>query len=314
MNVLRQIFISVILLMTAACTHKELCYDHTHTRNINVEFDWSKAPDAQPKSMSLYLFPEGGGRPYRHEFTSKKGGTIRVVAGRYKAICLNSDTRNIIVQNESYYDQFCISSKNIYTVTGLTATKTDVNTLPTVKGADEERWVHSPDEVWSDMMDEILISEHDQTITLQPEIHIRKCNVSIDNAENLQWISGISASLTGLAGGYHPSLKMESSELVTIPFDTHFDPKSQTINGQFTFFGHCPDKEVRHNLVIYAILADGSQWYYTYDVTQHIHDAEDPYSIYITLDGLPLPKPVANGGGFKPTVGEWKQIEINISM
>ena len=314
MNVLRQIFISVILLMTAACTHKELCYDHTHTRNINVEFDWSKAPDAQPKSMSLYLFPEDGGKPLRHEFTNVSGGTIRVVAGRYKAICLNSDTRNITIHNESDYDRFCISTKNIYSVSGLTSNKISTSSLPTVKGAEEERWVYSPELVWSARHDDLLISEDNQTISMQPEGHIRNCHVRINNAENLQWITGISASLSSMAGGHHPSCKMESNELVTIPFDTLYDPKSQTVNGRFTTFGHCPDGDVTHNLIIYAVLADESQWFYTYDVTQQIHDADDPYNIYITLDGLPLPKPVVDGGGFKPSVGEWKEIEINISM
>lgn len=314
MKMLRLILISALVSLAASCTHKELCYDHTHTRNINVVFDWNKAPDANPKSMSLYLFPEDGGRPLRHEFTNKEGGTIRVVAGRYKAICLNSDTRNITVQNEDDFDTFCISTKDVYSVSGLTSNKTNVSTLPKAKGDDEERWVYSPEQVWSGHHDDLLITEHDQTITVTPECHIRNCYVEITNAENLQWITGLSASLSSMAGGHHPSCGMESEELVTIPFDTRYYPKEQSVTGQFTVFGCCPAEDTTHELIIYAILADDSKWYYTYDVTQQIHNAADPYNIYIALNELPLPKPVADGGGFKPSVGEWKEIEINITM
>ncbi len=308
------ILAALLCLFATSCTHKKLCYDHTHTRDINVVFDWNKALDANPRSMSLYLFPEDGGKPLRYEFTNKHGGTIRVVAGHYRAIFLNSDTRNIIIQNEDDFDAFCISTKEIYTVSGLTSNKTSVSTLPKAKGSDEERWVYSPEQVWSGAHDDLLITDDNQTITLTPEGHIRNCHVKITNAENLQWISGISASLSSMAGGHHPSCKMESTELVTIPFETRYTPKEQTVTGQFTVFGCCPANEVTHNLIIYAVLADDSKWYYTYDVTQQIHEAEDPFNIYIALNELPLPKPVSDGGGFKPSVGEWKEIEINISM
>ena len=101
------ILAALLCLFATSCTHKKLCYDHTHTRDINVVFDWNKAPDANPRSMSLYLFPEDGGKPLRYEFTNKNGGKIRVVAGNYKALFLNSDTRNITIQNEDEFDRFC---------------------------------------------------------------------------------------------------------------------------------------------------------------------------------------------------------------
>ena len=65
---------------------------------------------------------------------------------------------------------------------------------------------------------------------------------------------------------------------------------------------------------MYAVLADDSKWYYTYDVTDQIHNAPDPRNVHIVLDGLPLPKPIVNGGGFKPTVKEWQTVDVDIQM
>lgn len=37
-----------------------------HVVNVKVVFDWRKAPDAAPASMSLYLFPTHGGEALRY--------------------------------------------------------------------------------------------------------------------------------------------------------------------------------------------------------------------------------------------------------
>ena len=65
-------------LAVASCEHKDLCYDHSHTIDVEVVFDWRSASEAAPESMSLYLFPTNGGEALRYEFTDCGGGTIRV--------------------------------------------------------------------------------------------------------------------------------------------------------------------------------------------------------------------------------------------
>lgn len=70
-------FLATMLLpLLTACEHKDLCYDHSHTTQLEVVFDWTEAPDANPATMSLYLYPEDGsehksqkdkGQKQRHE-------------------------------------------------------------------------------------------------------------------------------------------------------------------------------------------------------------------------------------------------------
>ena len=54
------------LLLGTSCEHKELCYLHPHTAQLQVEFDWSYAPYAEQNNlaegMCLWFYPvdEGG--------------------------------------------------------------------------------------------------------------------------------------------------------------------------------------------------------------------------------------------------------------
>ena len=72
-------------------------------------------------------------------------------------------------------------------------------------------------------------------------------------------------------------------------------------------------------LTVYVILADGSKWYYTADVSGQMHrngqgTGDDNNSITIELDELPIPKPIVNGSGFQPTIDGWQGIEIEVDM
>lgn len=42
---------AVMMLCGTACNERELCYDHTHASPVDVEFDWTEAPDAAPVTM-----------------------------------------------------------------------------------------------------------------------------------------------------------------------------------------------------------------------------------------------------------------------
>lgn len=55
--------VAVLLAMTA-CEHKELCYEHPHTTDVDVLFDWNYAPDAERNNevegMRLWFYPIDG--------------------------------------------------------------------------------------------------------------------------------------------------------------------------------------------------------------------------------------------------------------
>lgn len=122
-------------LAVASCEHKDLCYDHSHTIDVEVVFDWRNASEAAPESMSLYLFPTNGGEALRYEFTDCGGGTIRVPVGNYGALCLNSDTENVTYRNTDQKTTFEVSTRTTDLLSGLSAlgVRSDVFLVLTVR-------------------------------------------------------------------------------------------------------------------------------------------------------------------------------------
>lgn len=295
---------SVTLLLS--CTHKELCYDHSHIIETDVVFDWSNAPGASPKSMNLYLFPKSGERPIRHDFVGHEGGRIRLNSGTYDIICLNSDTENIDVLDGSQSDSLRITTKN----PNLSAMGY-MRSAPRTGG---ERLSDSPEKVWSSYAADVAIEKTGTVVTLYPKPNTISCNVTIRNVENLKWVESIYGTLSGMSDGYFPQREQLCEMLSTIAFGCTCNPEEKTITGALSSFGHCPSTSNKHKLTIYVTLADGSSWEYDFDVIEQIHESPTPHDITIILDDIPIPKPVMNNGGFKPSVDEWDDIAIDINM
>lgn len=314
---------AVLQLFFTGCTHKDLCYDHNHdavSASVKVIFDWKNAPDANPVSMSLYLFPKNGGSPERYEFTNKEGGTIRVIPGVYDAICINSDTEGVIYKNTESSETFEVTTRTTEPLTySMRSLGVPVGGVPRADAAGSERIAFPPDMLWGDSKTEILVpdSETETTITLTPRVGVCTYRIEIINAENVEYITGLSAALSGMTGGLRLASGTMTAERVTYPFDMTVSEDKTTVSGELLTFGHCPDTQEQHALIVYAVLTDGSKFAYTYDaaeVTRQIHEAPDPRNVVIRLDGLKLPEPIPGGGGFQPEVGDWQEIEEEIEM
>ena len=306
---------AMLLPLLTACEHKDLCYDHPHSASVEVVFDWVNAPDANPATMSLYLYPEDGSEPMRYEFTDRAGGTIAVPVGVYDAICVNSDKETHRIVDKERMETFQVTTGSTRSLRGTLSTRSE--TAPLARGAEEERSVMEPEALWSDHAEglEVRLEAGVQRLVLTPESRVKLCSVEIRNVENLRHVAALSASVTGMSGGWLPGIDCLTDEKVTIPFEVHANNEKTTLTGSLTFFGHCPKAAGEHKLMIYALMSDGNTYYYEEDVTGQFHDpTQDPTHIVIILDKLPLPKPVSGGGGLQPTVKEWQEVRIDLPM
>lgn len=300
-----------------SCHHK-VFDEGMESGDIEVVFDWRHAPEASPRSMSVYFFPTGGGEPERYEITERNGGIVRVAYGSYHVMCFNSDTEYVRYRNTDSRETFEVYGRPASLLSGLSALGIMPPNPPRAEGTEDEEVCMSPDMMWSDCAEGVEIREAAgrQTITLYPKQCVSTYTVEIRNAENLKYASGLSGTLSSLAAGHHPAMGCDvvSAPRVTIPFDAAVSADKTTVTGGFLTFGHCPAEGARHTLTMYAVLADDSKWFYTYDVTDQVHSAPDQRNVHIVLDGLPLPKPIVNGGGINPSVDEWQDIIINMPM
>ncbi len=322
----------VLFLLLSACDHKELCFDHPHGGEVQVVFDWTDAPDASPESMRLWLFPEDGNSSSEmYEFSGHTGGRISVPAGRYKAICLNSDTEFILYRNTESFETF-----EVYTPNGTLGGRTS---LLSTRADDGERIAVSPDRLYTAHLDEVTIREttDGQTVTLCPQLSVCRYRISIKNVANLNYVApdGVSGAISGMAGGFLVGQGRGTTERVTVPFQITSDGTSELMADFLTFGGAILTAEeeaegttVAHELRVDVTLTDGTTTTFTFDVSAQVNsgstDDDDTggtggcSSVDVGVEELPLPKPQpkpdSGGGGFRPTVDEWQDTAVDIPL
>lgn len=305
----------------ASCQQKELCYDHNHTPGIEVTFDWSDNPEANPSSMMVYLYPQTPGETViKREFAGKDGGVTQAKAGiNYTILAFDSDAKNTYFKELDDEKAMEVTSMDATTV-GPTAIP--ASEMPRVPGTEDQRWSMPADSIYAatsnnDVRVEKGEDDKGETVkvNLKPERRFFTFHISVlhvDNAASLS--SSIAAALTGLAGGINLSTGGKSNEVVTVPFGLTMTADN-TLTGTFQSYGDSPVENTPNYLLFYVVLADGSKWQCLYDVTQQVEAAGDDYDVYITIDSLPVPKSSGgSSGGMNPNVTDWDNINIPVTM
>jgi len=312
-NVQRSMFNLLLLAATATSCQKELCYDHNHTPRtaLHVNFDWSACPEAEPTEMSLMVFTEGS-QPVQIPFKGKEGGNLSLAEGSYGFIGYNNDTE--LETKGKEWDEFEIQSP-VTELNSFSRMFATTRNIPKSRGTEDQPVIFEPDSLWTSAVSDVLVSESSwgQTVNMP----MRSANITfdfeIDNIDNLDLVTELAATLSGMSGSWYPAQEMPSDDECIIPFPLEVTGES-TATGYMQSFGHCPNPDAPHQhfLVVYAEMNQASKYFYSVDVTDKVHEVWNGGKIII--EKLPLPMPVTGGGGFEPGVDEWNEVHIEIDL
>ena len=314
------IYILCMVALFSSCNHKDLAYDSTAP--LKVLFDWQRSPNAQTSGMTVlfYSLSNPSSAPVRYDFAGMEGGTVKLPLGTYQAVAYNYDTETILYRGSSIETlEAYTRNSSLEEGTQLSPTRAQ---MPRAVSTEHEPIILEPDMLWGAVSEPLALTgyEEEQSTVLQPVPRVRDITITIHNVPNLQYTGQFGGALSGLASSVWMSTGQVGGDCATQAFPVYVLDET-TLQMQFRVFGHCPHRENgvinTHLLTIYAILADGSKWYYTQDITDQMHDLNqnpDDTHIYIELDELPLPKPIVNGSGFQPTLDNWQSVDINVGM
>lgn len=319
-NIERRLFlVAAMFFLLTSCEYKELCYDHNHWTRESIAFDWSKSFGAQPKGMTalIYNVEKGSQEPIRYDLVGMLGGEIRLLPGTYQTLAYNYDTETIL-----YRGMDRVNTLEAYTRVSSVEEGTRLTRSGMPRAVESEYVILEPDTLWAGVSTAKYMEHADSLykIWVTPEPRFVEVDITITNVPNLQYTGQFGGALSGLA----PSVYMSTGELgegcATQAF-TCSVVDATTLQMKFRIFGHCPHHDEgitnQHMLTIYAILADGSKWYYTQNVTDQMHSPShnpDAEHVNIELDEIPVPKPIVNGSGFQPTIDGWQGVEIDVGM
>lgn len=309
------VVLAALALLTQSCEHKDLCYRNEHHTELEIKFDWSNAPDAQPRTMVVQLFRMDGSHYQRREFSSREGGKISIESGEYKVLFHNGEMESVTERGNSFDNyQLVTDPQSLLEPMG----RGDLSTPPLPEGAEEQPVRSVPACVWGGKCDYLQVQENvpGQILTLTPEAVTAEYTVEVRNVENMTDLIDFSAALSGMSEGWSPAADQqpdsstdESGESVVMPFELQRYTDKKMLMAHFASFGHCPNgEEGKHTLTIYT----SNQKYFHNDVTEQLHAAPDPTHIHIVIDGLKIP---SGDGGMNPDISGWDNVvETDIDM
>lgn len=305
----------------SSCRHKDIEFEVNDRGQVYVAFDWQKAPEAKPTSMLVYFYPADGDKPLLYTFADISGGPISIPYDSYIGLGINGDNTDWAgIRNTNDPDSFEVYTRD---AESLEAYGILSRSVPRAVGAENERMAKTPGMMWSDRLDNIVVdglTDTDangvQVITFYPDEVTCHYTVDILDIEHSEYLSGaeVDGTLSGMAEGYLHGRRTATDVPVTMPFTLKSNIEEKSLHSEFLTFGECGKTARKHMLTVYVYLTDGTKWYHTYDVSDQVSMAPDPRNVHIVLRGLDLPEPIGGGSGFRPEVGDWNEIHINLPM
>jgi len=283
----------------------ELCYNHNHAVPVRLHFTYSPQPEENPKQMNVYFFPSTGDAPLMYQTSGSGVETVLLPIGKYRVMCLNSDTETIEYHNTDGWDDFYVTARH---------ESTNQETR-----ADGEEVLLQPENLFVATIDtDSALMDYEKGYDLHFGTNnvVFTYNFTIEGVKNLQYVSDISGFISGLASGYRVCTSLPYKTPCTHGFDASFDAKKENVYLSMMTFGKLLDdmlfKPVESTLTLFVTLIDGSVWRYDFDVTDQLNTAvpDADLRIYIYIDDIPIPVPVSPGNSsFNPDVDGWGEGE-----
>lgn len=341
MRILRNICIILLLTVIVASCQRRPFSDSTTAVNIRLkvktEVNHNRAPVTTPETMRIDLFDVNTGAIAYTDFISTEGGYIYPAPGNYDLVVYNIGTESTIVRNEqnknsleaytneiSAYIKSQIGeflTKRAEARRQMAAEKVDTKDQatkdPVLEG--NEKIVNEPDHLFVGKIDKVIIPAfeigEDKEISIEVEASsiVETWKITVHPVDGLQWVSSISALITGQVESNFFGKSQKSEDVATIFFEMQKNQESRTITGYFNTFGKNPDYTSLLSLDLNIVDNAGDPHHYHFDLTDQFFENEE---FYLEVENpIVIEEPDVEGeGGFSTSIGDWIEKETDIEL
>ena len=325
-------FMVLLVALSSSCQRRGFS-EHTTAINLKLEIKTDVLHSGSisiPSMMRVDLFNPQTGQVEYTDYISAGGGYIYPRPGTYNMLVYNIGTESTIVRNENNLGtvEAYTNEVSAYLKSQMKSflekryemmTKSEdepVTKDPVLSGT--EHIVNEPDYLWVGRYDALEIpaleldEEREMTIQVEAASVVETWKIELAPVEGLEWISKVSALITGQTESTYIGKNEDSDGVVTIYFEMGKDTEKKSLVGTFNTFGKNPLYSSILSLDINIIDNLGNEHHYHFDITEDFF-GNDEFFIPIT-EPIVIEEPKVEGGGFAPSVGDWEDVRTEIEL
>jgi len=302
----------------SSCEYKDLCYDHNHTQDPNLELALSLKLELEvnlevseeahtkievPEYMKVCLYNSETGALMNTEFVGSYGGPMHEAPGTYDMVVYSFGTEWTQVRGES-----SISTLEAFT-SDITRIK-EAQLASLTRGGEYEApgpIIYTPDHllVTQKQVEIPPFSAEKRviTITATATTVVETYGFELTNITGAEYIASVDAFVTNQARSTFFGLGEKSTEPATIYFPMEVDRTTGRLATTFNTFGKLPGES---QCYLHIVIKDtgGNEHTITEDITDQFEKSDHE----ITVDEpLVIPQPESKSGGIAPTVDPWAE-------
>lgn len=329
-----------VILMTASCQRRPFS-DANSAVNLKLRINTKVIHEEDiklPDLMCVQLCDVNTGDVVYTDYVPPTGGYIYPEPGHYDFLVYNINTESTVLRNEANFktveaytnpvsafiksqlSQFLAKRaeirKQMAAQKESNLKKTYESTTDDSKAPEDEVIVNEPDHLFVGRSKGINIpafaidDDTEIIIEMDAESVVETWLIEAVNIDGLQWVSSVSALITGMVESNFIGPGEKSEGAVTIYFE--MDRTSQSLIGYYRTFGKHP--QFSNDLTIGFNVTDtqGGEHHFIFDITDEYLD--NPERHITILDKMTIPEPVVTGGGFAPTVDDWEEVKTDINL
>lgn len=346
------ILMALVVIITASCerrplggisnTHYVRVYVNEEIRNVTHGFyneEYARIPYESPDILRVILSdPETGNvkaeRFLRDVGHDEKGtyyeGYIISDPGHYVLTAYNFDTETTVMSGVNNHNEAKATTNEIASHL-RTKIPSRASKSPT---GEVEKIVYDPDHLFVAHCKDVYIPYVDELDTLKTpegkhftaETLVKSYFLQV-RVKGMEYASSSVGLLTGMSGSsWVDGRGMDNNDNVTLYFELlegenpaagmvkSDDEEYATIYTTFSTFGKIPDAENELEITFDFITTYGKPYSATFDITGLFSTKEAMENQWLLLEHtIEIPEPPKiEGGGFKPSVDDWKDVETDI--
>ena len=282
--------------------------------DLTIEEEIVNYDYVDPGLMRVAFFDAETGEYLSHDFVSSKGGYIFAPYGNVDMVVYNIEAGETRVRNyyvwrdvEAYTNEISEQQRSPFTryLQSRVETRPSYDNIRLTPGhlfVARERNIHIPQHITED----VFISK-----TTARTI-VESWTVEINGITGMEWVGSAAMILSGQVGSNFLATNTRAADPVAIYFDViSAQRRSSFIASHFETFGR---EKTSGDVALLSILftdVAGHPYMYNFDVSDQMEN--NPRQHIVINGDIDIPKPEV-GGGFAPTVDDWKEFEYDVDI